>query len=148
MEFQFEDELKDNEIYLLDINKYFGTNYDVDYDKKTAKVKFNVDIEARSWGIKSISLYVTSVYFELDWTVEVEKKDEEEIKNLKNNGGKVIESYEKSIDEDTIIIEGTLIIDTNKDKEWEINSYIEMNDDTLSVSNLEINFENKKIEIS
>jgi len=148
MEFQFEDELKDNEIYLLDINKYFGTNYDVDDDKKTAKVKFNVDIEARSWGIKSISLYVTSVYFELDWTVEVEKKDEEEIKNLKNNGGKVIESYEKSIDEDTIIIEGTLIIDTNKDKEWEINSDIEMNDDTLSVSNLEINFENKKIEIS
>lgn len=148
MELQFEDELKDNEIYLLDINKYFGTNYDVDDDKKTAKVKFNVDIEARSWGIKSISLYVTSVYFELDWTVEVEKKDEEEIKNLKNNGGKVIESYEKSIDEDTIIIEGTLIIDTNKDKEWEINSDIEMNDDTLSVSNLEINFENKKIEIS
>jgi len=61
MELQFEDELKDNEIYLLDINKYFGTNYDVDDYEKTAKVKFNVDIEAKSWGIKSISLYVNGM---------------------------------------------------------------------------------------
>lgn len=148
MELQFEDELKDNEIYLLDINKYFGTNYDVDDYEKTAKVKFNVDIEARSWGIKSISLYVTSVYFELNWKVEVEKKDETEIEKFLSKGGNIIKSYESSVGEDTIIIEGTLIIDTNKDKEWEIDSDVQMNDDTLSVSNLEINFENKKIEIS
>ena len=65
------------------LSKYLkaGAGIDIDDNRPSAVVKFNLDIDAREYGIKSISASVTKVTSDINWQAYDDELSLHEIAN-------------------------------------------------------------------
>lgn len=98
---------------ILGLHEKDGTDENV-----TGKVKFTVDIEARSWGIKTISVYATS----FESTIEYENWDEDNR------------------------VSGTIAVKDGIDG-WKLKSDMNLNGEMATVNNIDIDFKTKIIHV-
>lgn len=108
---------------VLGIEKALGIP-DIDMDTYGNKltVNWSVDIDAREWGIKSISTAVDSVTGQIRWEVSTEYLTENERHRLIGLGGKEYKSSET--------IDGEIEIDSSKEwqgKKWTLTSDLDIN---------------------
>lgn len=128
----------------LSRNEYYkklrqSTNIDFDITAEKCFVEWGTSIEARSWGIKSISSYVKKVICNISWEVYVDDLSEQEKQMLYDLGGV---EYGGSIT-------GTIEIDSDNGQfDWVINESIKpSNSGDISPTTVEIDFENLKINV-
>ena len=136
----FSAKVESKDISVWNINKYFGLP-DVEFDTyggKYADVNFDVEIEARSWGIKDIYVIVMKVVATIPWSVYAEDVSEEEKVTLLAKGGTEYRNGN---------IEGEIEIDSSKDDTWTIESELSIDGGMVCVGNIEIDFENKTITV-
>ena len=131
----FKTNLKTRSIY--GINEHLGVP-DVDIEATaTAYIDWVVEIEARDWGVKSISVFATKVVSSVEWEVESEFLTDEEKNTFIAAGG-----IEFS---DTIA--GLIEIDSAKD--WVIDSAFDMQEGGLCTpDDIEFDLETNVITIS
>jgi|GEM_PF-5524010 len=132
---QFNSPIEDITVYGL--SKMFGVpDVDLDIRKINAYVDWNLEHEARSWGIKSTSIYITKVVCLFEWETYADDLIEEEKAKLITAGGK---EYRGNT------ISGTIEIVSNKkwnEKEWTISNNISFRGTGLCCpQEIEINFE-------
>lgn len=98
------------------------SNVDMDTYGNTLTIEWSVDIDAREWGIKSISTTVDSVTGQIRWDVSTEYLTESERQMLIGLGGKEYKSFET--------IDGEIEIDSSKEwqgKKWTVTSDLDIN---------------------
>lgn len=122
------------------LNKSLGINEEVciDVDNATTYVKFDVEIEARSWGIKDIVLSVTKVTVEVDWEVQPDELNETDIAEIKVAGGIEMRSGEYC---------GNVTIESGKDG-WEIVNNHVVESSQITIGEVEIDLNKKIITVS
>lgn len=133
LELDYNAKVEDVEVY--GINEYLKCGLDVDIDtgKPTAYVAYELQVEAREWGIKSISVFAKKVTISIDWETPTEYLTVEEKEALINAGGQENRN-------DTI--SGTITIDTTvkiNDKDWNVESEVSFTDDgQLSIDTVSV----------
>ena len=135
----FSTKVESKDISVWNINKYFGLP-DIDFDTSGAyaQVDFDVEIEARIWGIKDISVIVMKVVVTIPWSVYAEDVSEEQKAILLAKGGT---EYRNGT------IEGEMVIDNTLDNSWTIEDELSIDEGMVCVGNIEIDFEKKTITI-
>ena len=110
----FNANVSDSNIY--GINKYLGASDDVDIDtgKPIFEVSFELDIDARNWGIKCIDVTVHKIVGIIEWEVYCDELSESDKGILIAAGG--VEMRNDTIC-GTIEIDSALKVD---DKFWEV----------------------------
>ena len=134
-----------NNIDITGLNKFLnaGTAIDIDDNRPKAVVKFYLDIEAREWGIKSISAIIQSVTAEINWSVSDDELSGDDIATLVKAGGKY---YKGDNIEGKIIVDSKEVIDG---KEWKVESELKMQESgQLMASEVSINLITKEIIVS
>jgi len=134
---EFKTSLEDCNLYGL--SKHLGMPQ-VDIDtSKTCSVNWAVNIEARSWGIKSIESYAVGVIVSIDWSVYLDELTQDEKDKLIDFGGK---EYSNTI-------EGTIEIDSTEKwngKEWTIKNEIALSEyGAFYPQSCEIDFQSMEI---
>ena len=135
----FSTKVESKDISVWNISKYFGLP-DIDFDTNGAyaDVNFDVEIEARSWGIKDISVIVIKAVVTIPWAVYAEDVTEEQKVTLLAKGG--TENRNGTID-------GEIIIDNTQGGSWTIEDELSIEEDMVCVGNIEIDFEDKTITV-
>jgi len=135
-------EIKDVEVY--GIHKKLGIDIAFDIDIKcNAKVNYELQPEAREWGIKYIVVAVQKVTATIDWEIDCWEMEESEIVEFVKAGGK-----ESKISDYNHTVSGTVEVDSTTQK-WEFDTEVEFKPDGgLSIDNLTIEFNEDKIFIS
>ena len=100
------------DVSVTGLNKFLnaGAGIDIDSNRPEAIVKFHLDIDAKYYGIRGISVIVDSVESDINWECYDDELTEEEIATLVAAGGKYYRNNK---------IEGSIHIDS---KDWQINS--------------------------
>jgi len=89
MNLEFQQELKNNDVRVSDVNLLFGTDgLDFDCQNITAIINFSVSIDERSWGIDGINTNVSDVVVNANINIDKEWLNENEIELLKSKGFK------------------------------------------------------------
>ncbi len=119
--FSFSSVVKDIDVDY--INEYLGVSKEADIyiDTKYTSIYWDLDIDARSWGIKDIGVTVKKIICSLDWTSDKEFLTEEEKMRLINGGAK---EYEKSIDGEIRFEINYVDSDWKIDTKWNLSSSI------------------------
>jgi hypothetical protein len=126
------------EVDIENLSKKLGVE-DADFDTSSvsATVKFYTEMEARDYGIKSISVIVTEVSFSLNWQMDLEYLSPEEQQKLIDAGGQKTHGG---------LIEGS--ISTTTDDSWDIVSELKVKEDgALSVDNVTIDLTGRTITV-
>lgn len=126
---------------------FFGypdsVSFDIEFEKSTATVDYEVIINANGRGIKSMMVQILKITLTAAWYVENDELPAEEIELLKSYGG--VEYMNGRI-------EGSFDIDTTKPlqgKTWDILNSLEFcKDGGLPIEEVEINLTQRIIEIS
>ena len=110
------------------LGKLFGVSHDIDvettYNPKV-KVEWSFSIEAREWGIKSISAVATRLTATIEWTASTESMSEEDKAKLITAGGREYPGDKEYFRDG--YIEGVYEFDSKvkiNDKDWDIDSDI------------------------
>lgn len=139
---EYKTDIDDATVYGL--SKVFGVpDVDIDTGKQTAYVDWKLEPEARSWGVKSISIYATKVVCSVEWEVYTDDLTEEEKAKLIAAGGREYRN-------DTI--GGTIEVVSNEKwngNEWKIDSDFGLSEGGMCCpQDAEIDFESMTITIS
>jgi len=119
---------------------YFGVDADIDSGRPNVDVNYELQVEARNWGIKSICVVVTKITTTIHWYVDIEFLTEADKLKLISMGGTEYRN-------DTI--GGFIEIDTTTDDKWTIETQVEIESDgALSINDVEIDFETMVITVS
>jgi hypothetical protein len=140
MDFEFTAKVDDIEI--SGINEYLKVTKDVEIDtgKPTAYVKYYLDIEAREYGIKSISAIVTNVTMSIEWETNTEDLTDQDKVQLSAAGGREYRNCTTG---------GTIEIDVNiSDKVFSLESEMEFKDSSIYPDLVTIDLSDKKITVS
>lgn len=139
----FKATIEDTDIW--GINSYLGISkdFDIETGKPTVYVSFELEPEARDWGIKSIYVFVSNVKCSVEWETDSLDLNEEEKAQLIAAGGT---EYRNET------IGGTIEIDTFeklKGKEWEITNECKFESDgQFMFGNCEIDFDKMTITLT
>jgi hypothetical protein len=132
-----------NDVYVYGLKECFGVpDVDIDTGKPTCYVDWRLDLEERSWGLKSIDVYVTRVVVSIEWEVCSEGLTEEEKSKLIAAGGSEYRSG---------TIGGLIELNSKEkwhDKEWTLDSDFEVEEGgSCYPKQVEIDFEKMIITI-
>ena len=135
-------EIKDAEVF--GINKKLGIDIAFDIDTKcNAKVHYELQPEAREWGIKYIVCAVQKVIATVEWEIDCWEMEEVEIAEFVKAGGK-----ESKISDYNHTVSGIIEVNSTTQK-WEFDTEVEFKPDGgLSIDNLTIEFTEDKIYIA
>ena len=107
----------------------------VDFDVTgTLAVEWALEIEARDWGIKSITTSIKSITGDIEWECDGELLTDEERATLKSLG-----AFEDR--------SGTFSGVVSITPEWEIDFDLEVKSDTISPTEVNIDFGKKQISV-
>ncbi len=137
-EFNFSTKIEPAEIN--GINKYLGIDSDIDieYGRPTATVKYELEFEAREWGLKYIAVNVKKVTATIEWETDCEFLSDADKEALTKAGG--IEMRNETF-AGTIEIEATIV-------NWEIENEAEFESDGgFKMDYITINVADKTITI-
>lgn len=127
------------------INEHLGISkdYDIETGKPTAYIDYELQPEARNWGIKSISIVPTKIRCSIEWEVDCWEMSAEEIEMFVKAGGK---EYGSGFNH---TVSGTIEIETNCVDGWEIDNEIEFQSDgAFSIDNVSVELHAKVITLS
>ncbi len=122
----------------------FHRIYGIDINAKVDKVNidWNVDVDARCWGIKEIAINITNVRGIVEWEVEASEISEEDKKKLVDIGG---------VEYNNGLISGEIQINNNEEffgKKWTVENKMTLTDDgRCAPYSVEIDFEKTVIEV-
>lgn len=139
----FETTIDTYNVHITGLDEVFGVSKNsIDNVETKFSVIWNLDIESRTWGIKSINTEVLSVRGSIDWMAEKEYLDEDELEKIKK-----FSKYESET-----FLEGTIeLTSLNKfnNHVWEIDdSDFEIHgNDQIYPTELEIDFIKMKIRV-
>jgi len=138
LDLDYSTKVADTEIYGL--NQYLNVSKDIDIDvsRPTSYIDYELQPEAREWGIKSIYVFIKKLTVSIAWEVSTEDLSDEEKESLIKAGGIEFRNT----------IEGTIEIDTT-DNKWDITTEVEFEKDgALSISEVYIELSDKTITVS
>lgn len=130
---------------IFKIHEYLGVSkdFDIETGTPTAYVTFELQPEAREWGIKYISVWVKKITCSIEWEAESSELSEQGKQKLINVGG--TENRNETIT-------GIIDIDSSKKfkgKEWNINCNVEFKaDGGLQINDVQIDMEFIDITVS
>ncbi len=138
--------IEKDDIDIHGLHKYFkiptGRDIDIDYCKPTVYVRYQLQPEAREWGIKSIYIQIDRVYGSIEWYVAAEELSGEDKALLIAAGGTEMRNGN---------IEGTIEIDTlgNVPLVWTTETEMEFKSDGgLIINSISVDFNNSLITVS
>ena len=127
------------------INEYLGISkdYDIETGRPTAYIDYELQPEARDWGIKSISIVPNKIRCSIDWEIDCWEMSQEEIAMFVKAGGKEYGSgYNHTVS-------GTIGIETNCVDEWTVDNETEFQSDgAVSIDNVIIDLSDRTITLS
>jgi len=137
----FETPIKD--AYIVGLDQLFGCDRSILDYKPEFSIIWGIEIESKSWGIESIYPVIYSVRGSIEWRIEKEYAEEEDLQKLKN-----FKHTESSNYYEGVIEFNTLNEFNNKD--WNIiDNDLEIGEHGSIIPNdLNINFNKMEIEIS
>lgn len=134
------------EAEIYGINEYLGVpkDYDIETDNPTVYIDYELQPEARSWGIKSISIVPTKIRCIIEWDVDCLGMSESEIAMLLKSGGK---EYKANYSH---TVSGIIEIETScLDDDWKIDNSVEFRPDgAVSIDSVEIDLSERTITLS
>ena len=132
---------KDFLLTLTGLNYKLGLpkSIDIDYNLWYGCVLWIVDIEAREWGIKSISPNVYDLEIEIKWSIDKSDLTTSQLQKLLQND--LGEHY--PAEESANFIEGKIRLNSN----YKVNTEIEFAGDLLMVNEVEVDFIDNEITI-
>ena len=143
LELDFRAKVEKAEIY--GINEYLGISkeYDIETGYPTAYIDYELQPEARDWGIKGIYICIKKISVCIEWEVDCLEMSAEEIEMFVRAGGKEYGSgYNHTVS-------GTIEIETNCVDGWEIDNEIEFQSDgAFSIDNVSVELPVKSITLS
>jgi hypothetical protein len=121
------------------LNKKLGIhkNIDIDYFNENSYVKWLANINANEWSIKSIYADILDYHIEICYSIDKEDLNSKDIQHLLSL--ELGEFY--PVKEGQTFIEGKIILG----KDYDIKNFVEMAADTLSINEVIVNFDEKKI---
>jgi len=143
LELDFKAKVEKAEIY--GINEYLGISkdYDIETGYPTAYIEYELQPEARGWGIKSISIVPTKIRCSIGWEVDCWEMSAEEIEMFVKAGGKEYGSgYNHTVS-------GNIEIETNCVDGWTVGNDTEFHPDgAVSIDNVVIDLSDRTITLS
>ncbi|HRH54572.1 MAG TPA: hypothetical protein PLN38_14690 [Chitinophagales bacterium] len=125
-----------NDVSVYGLYKYLGVSKDcdLDYYKSDVTIEWSVEIEARSWGIKSADISIQSVKTSLEWAAYIDVLSDNDKAILLAAGG--TEYLNQTIN-------GVIEIDTSSfGSEWEVKTDLDFHPDgSLCISDCDIEFD-------
>jgi len=138
----FETVIDSYNVHIIGLDELFKVDRDIiDYDSEFSVV-WALDIESRTWGIKSMIPRVNSVRGTINWKIEKEFLEANKLEIIRKNSDHESETY----------IEGTLTLNSlNKfnNNVWEVddNDFEVHEGDEIFPTDLTIDFKKMKIEV-
>lgn len=136
---QFTERLTDTKnVDVMGINHYLKIGKDVDIviDNLLVVLDFSVEIETREWGIKSIIPSVNRVGVDIYWAVSEDELTEDDVMEIEAAGGTLCSNG---------YYYGKFTI--SSDNDFELKDEMKMEGDTLTVQQVNIYLETRKIEV-
>lgn len=136
----YKTEIKDVDVSSINEFLNVSKDFDINIEETIVDVDYELQVEARKWGIKYICVVPTLITCRIDWEVFTDDFTEEEKQLFINAGGK---EYTHN---NTIC--GCIEI-TTADSSWNVESKVEFESDGgLSISDISIDLVKKEITIS
>jgi hypothetical protein len=137
----FETPIKD--AYVVGLDQVLRCNKNIIDYKPELSVIWGIEIESKSWGIESIYPVVYSVRGSIEWRIEKEYAEEEDLQKLEDF------KYTESSDYYEGVIEFNTLNEFNN-KDWNIiDNDLEIGEHgSIAPNDLNINFNKMEIEIS
>jgi len=127
------------------INKFLGIpkDWDIETGYPTAYIEYELQPEARDWGIKGIYICIKKISVSIEWEVDCWEMSEEDIAMFVKAGGKEYGSgYNHTVS-------GTIEIETNCVDGWEVDNETEFQPDgAVSIDNVSIDLSDRTITLS
>lgn len=137
---QFQKTIKDKDIDVYDLHKYFGLNIDTtditDHDI-AAIITYRVEIDARPYGIKDINITIEDIRIAGIITIDKESLTEHELELIKKVY--ICTEYSNEVDVD---------LEVNIDKDWKIYDELSIERNYGVPQNIEIELTAKRINVS
>lgn len=143
LELDFKAKVEKAEIYGINEHLGISKDYYIETGYPTAYIEYELQPEAREWGIKGIYICIKKVSLCIEWEIDCWEMSAEEIAMFVNAGGKEYGSgYNHTVS-------GTIEIETNCVDGWEIDNEIEFQSDgAFSIDNVSIELPVKTITLS
>jgi hypothetical protein len=142
LEFNFKSVLTDCDIWGFVNALKAPTHVDIDFGKPSFTVEWDLQPDAREYGMKEISVFIKKVTGAIEWTAETEYLAEDEKQALIDAGGK---QYVYSID-------GVVEVDSSAEllgRKWTVISKVKFGESgSCCPENCEIDFQEMTITIS
>lgn len=136
----YKTEIKDADVSGINEFLNVSNDFDINIDETIVNVDYELQVEARKWGIKYICVVPTLITCRIDWEVSTDELKEEEKQIFIVAGGK------EYIHNNTIC---GCIEFTTTDISWKVESEVEFGSDGgLSISNTSIDLVKKLITVS
>lgn len=137
----YEAKIENSDISIYGFENYLGISKEASGSvdaTATMNVEYDLQPEARSWGIKSIYISIEAVRGTISWEVWADDISEEDKQKLFAKGGKQYKN----------MIEGEIEFAPHIYKDWEIQHNLEFSSDgAFSINGAEIDFKSKTITI-
>jgi len=129
-----------NDVKVYGLSKILGVQIDIDVESALCRIDWEVEIEAREWGVKSISVYVTKVICSIDWEVYKDSLTDDEKRKLIVAGREYKDTINATID---------ICSDEKREgKEWTIETNFGSDkNEAICPNEIEIDFETMTITI-
>lgn len=127
------------------INQFLGISkdYDIETGYPTAYIEYELQPEARDWGIKGIYICIKKISVCIEWEVDCWEMPEQDIEMFVKAGGKEYGSgYNHTVS-------GTIEVETNCVDGWEVENETEFQPDgAVSIDNVSIDLSDRTITLS
>lgn len=143
LDLDFKAKVEKAEIYGINEFLKIPKDYDIETGYPTAYIEYELQPEARDWGIKGIYICIKKVSVSIEWEIDCWEMSAEEIAMFVNAGGKEYGSgYNHTVG-------GTIEIKTNCVDGWKIENETEFQSDgAVSINNVSIDLSDRTITLS
>jgi len=135
------------------LNRAFGvSDADIDTGKQTCHIDWELQPDAREYGVKSISIVVNKIVSSIEWEVDIEGLSDDIKEILYKKGGTLKAANNKWTERVEGKIEGVIELDSTQQwngKDWKVKVEFDFSSDGGCMpSDVEINFYTNTITVS
>lgn len=129
-----------NNLFTGKIKEELLRDLDISITDSNIRVDWDIELEAREWGVKSMIISVKSVYGNIGWEISEDELSESDIKHITEATGGV--HYNNGSISGSVALSSRIDGFTIIDKDFTVKS------DTVYPEEVEINFKTKTVTIS
>jgi hypothetical protein len=141
MEQRFKVNLERLNVNVYNLNKLLNIHNDgvIISESSRATVDFTIEFDIRDWGVASIDYSINEIELIIDWGIEKHSLSDNEINYLVNTIGG---------DELNDEVEGIITLNIKNSDKYHITVNTKLNDNTLTIDTLDIDFKENTIELT